>query len=185
MADKQGAGIIPFARHGNSTYYLFHKTFKGRRAGLFVDFGGGSRVGESFEETAIREFIEETEAMFFAQDIHNSYAEVNRQKKLIATLIENTQQAHPDWWLKRLNSKNNTLRNWKTFFIQVDYKKLNAMNKAWKNDRQYRFVKRRELFWLSSQELLELIDNTPEKLWQRVRQLQNLRELVLEINASK
>ena len=65
-----GAGVIPFCVRDRQVLFLFHKTFSGRRAGHLVDFGGGGETGESHTQTAIREFIEETETMYFSENIH-------------------------------------------------------------------------------------------------------------------
>jgi len=182
MTKKKGAGIIPFTQKNNVTYFLFHKTFKGRRAGLLVDFGGGSSKGESYHQTAIREFIEETEAMFFAENIKTLSEDINYQFIVLANLLHKTQQQFPDWWCSRRRHDDQVKKDWKTFFVEVDYKDLNAMNYAWATDTSNRFVKRRELLWLSSDELINIIEKSPEKLWKRVRELDNLKSLVLEIS---
>ena len=184
MTKKKGAGIIPFVQKDSTIYFLFHKTFTGRRAGLLVDFGGGSNEGESYRQTSIREFIEETEAMFLAENINNSDKEINHQYTVLANLLHKTQQQHPDWWCSRRRLKDQALKDWKTFFVEVDYKDLSPMNKAWETDILHRFVKRRELLWVRADTLVELIDNEPEKLWKRVRELDNLKSIVLKISNS-
>ena len=65
-----GAGVIPFCVKDGQVLFLFQKTFSGRKAGHLVDFGGGGERGESHRQTAIREFIEETETMYFSGNIH-------------------------------------------------------------------------------------------------------------------
>ena len=184
MTQKKGAGIIPFTQKNNTSYFLFHKTFKGRRAGLLVDFGGGSNEGESYQQTAIREFIEETEAMFFAADIKTSDIDSNSQSTELASLLHKTQQQHPGWWCSRRRLKDQALKDWKTFFVEVGYKDLSLMNKAWAADTAHRFVKRRELLWICEDELINIIEQSPEKLWKRVRELDNLKSLVMEIATS-
>jgi len=184
MTIKKGAGIIPFTQKNNTAYFLFHKTFKGRRAGLLVDFGGGSNTGESYQQTAIREFIEETEAMFFAENIKTPDEDINSQFTVLANLLHKTQQQYPDWWCSRRRREDQVQKDWKTFFVEVDYKDLNPMNYAWATDAINRFVKRRELLWVSSDDLVTIIEKAPEKLWKRVRELDNLKSLVLEISTS-
>jgi len=185
MSKKKGAGIIPFTKNNNSTDFLFHKTFTGRRAGLFVDFGGGSNFGESYQQTAVREFIEETEAMFFCENIKQEDRSISAQSSVLAKLLQETQQRHPDWWCARRRLKDQRLKDWKTFFVQVDYKDVAAMNKAWASDSSHQFVKRRELIWLDSSILVDIIDHKPEQLWKRVRELENLKSIVVKISTNK
>lgn len=55
------------------------------------------------------------------------------------------------------------------------------MNKAWAEDLSGRFKKRRELLWLTAEQLLDIIDNRPEMLWKRLREYEGMREIVLAI----
>ena len=55
------------------------------------------------------------------------------------------------------------------------------MNAAWAQDSSGRFKKRRELVWLTADELLGVIDNEPDALWKRIREYDQLRETVLAI----
>ena len=183
MNTKKGAGIIPFTQYDNTLYFLFHKTFKGRRAGLLVDFGGGSNDSENYQQTAIREFIEETEAMFFSDDIKIPAQDINSQYILLKNCLQHTQEQHPDWWCKRRRLKDNTFKDWKTFFVEVGYKNLTLMNIEWATDISHRFIKRRELLWISADNLVDIIENKPEKLWKRVRALDNLKSIILNISA--
>jgi hypothetical protein len=101
---KTGAGILPFALHGGRVRFLFHKTFSGRRSGLLVDFGGGAQAGETAFQTAAREFVEETEALFLAADVTlaaRAGSEYRRQCKTVQALLARTQQEHADWWCRR------------------------------------------------------------------------------------
>lgn len=176
MPAKAGAGVIPFAHADGTSWFLFHKTFTGRRAGLLVDFGGGSRRGESQVETAAREFIEETDAMFFAKNCDDDLASLfHSQYALMLQLIEQTQQNHPNWWSSRPG------RNWKTFFVEVKYRELADINSAWAQDRTGRFRKRRELLWLKAERLLDIINDQPGDLWKRLRQYQGMRETIQAI----
>lgn len=57
-----GAGVLPFCVQNGEVYFLFHRTFVGKKVGYLIDFGGG--VGKqdksNFDATAAREFNEET-----------------------------------------------------------------------------------------------------------------------------
>ena len=179
---KSGAGVIPFAIRRESVCFLFHRTFTGRRAGLLVDFGGGGRAGESHAQTAAREFVEETEGMFFADDPEAELMPLYQpQYQHTLQLIEKTQQLQPGWVCERRNKNANGRRNWKTFFVEVGFRDPAAMNAAWANDTAGRFKKRRELVWLPAAHLLDVLDNRPGELWKRIREYDNMREVVLAI----
>jgi len=181
---KTGAGVIPFAWVDGTACFLFHKTFTGRRADLLVDFGGGSQAGETQYQTAAREFIEETEAMFFADSCNDGSdrrMQMESQYQLILQLIENTQSLHPQWWCRRGSVNDDKPRDWKTYFVEVDYKAPDEMNTAWAEDEPGRFKKRRELLWLTAEQLLDVFDNRPEALWTRVRELEGASDIVRAI----
>jgi len=182
MQVRTGAGVIPFAIKDGLTWFLFHKTFSGRRAGLLVDFGGGSRSGESQLQTAAREFVEETDAMYFAENCNDNLAPlVQSQCELMLHQIEQVQNSHPDWCCSRKHSDGDRPRDWKTFFVEVEFRDLADMNAAWAEDRAGRFKKRRELCWLSADRLLEIVEYRPEVLWKRLRKYQGLRDAVVAI----
>jgi hypothetical protein len=182
---KKGAGLIPFARVDGKVKFLFHRTFTGSRAGLLVDFGGGTAPGESHEQTAIREFTEETDAMFLSPDYRNAglcIASMDIQMQRLAADLRRTQDRHPHWWCKRNLRKGEGLRDWKTFFVEVDYRDVSGMNEVWAADRGQRFHKRRELLWVGAGSLLDVIDRQPEGMWRRLVELQGLRSLIKEIS---
>jgi len=184
MGIKTGAGVIPFAWVDGTSCFLFHKTFTGRRAGLLVDFGGGSEAGETQYQTAAREFIEETEAMFFTDscnDNRNTQMQMKSQYQLMLQMIENTQSEHPQWWCRRGSVTDDKPRDWKTYFVEVDYRVPDDMNAAWAEDNDGRFKKRRELLWLTAEQLLDVFDNRPESLWTRVRELEGASDIVRAI----
>ena len=184
MGIKTGAGVIPFSWVDDTACFLFHKTFTGRRAGLLVDFGGGSQAGETQYQTAAREFIEETEAMFFADSCNEDSdrrMQMGSQYQLMLRLIENTQSQHPQWWCRRVSVNDDKPRDWKTYFVEVDYRAPDEMNTAWAEDKHGRFKKRRELLWLTAEQLLDVFDNRSETLWTRVRELEGASDIVRAI----
>lgn len=171
-----GAGVLPFCVKDGQIHFLFQTVFSGRKTGYFNDFGGGSDRGESYRATAIREFIEETETMFFASDITQtvkSEQTVMAQIPQLTQLFDKTLEAHPDWWCQRKTVDPNKPKDWKTFFIELDYKDVSAMNWEWENDQNQRFSKRRKLIWISAADVCHYFEYEPEKLWKRVRQLEN------------
>ena len=183
-----GAGVIPFCCTTDGIHFLFHKTFSGRRAGCLVDFGGGAEPGESHRQTAMREFIEETEAMFLADDparVVRDNDEINRQLDQLEGIFERTLVAHPDWWCTRTDRASGRPRNWKTFFIEFDYRDVTAMNRAWTQDGGRRFTKRRELVWIPAARLTGYFQQAPGRLWKRVRQLRGAPAIIESIVASQ
>lgn len=182
------AGMIPFSVYDNQVYFLFQKVFSGRKEGYLIDFGGGGNKGEDYQQTAMREFVEETETLFFAEAIEDAFRtpeRVEAQLPVVEKLFAKTLQKHPNWWCKRDEGNKDIPKDWRTFFIEVDYKDVSALNEAWKNDDEGRFKKRRELHWLSADELLEIYQAEPEKLWKRVRQLIDASETIKEIKKIK
>ncbi len=171
-----GAGVIPFCVRDGEVRFLFHKTFSGRRAGCLVDFGGGTEPGESHRQTAMREFVEETETMFFAENpsrVIRSRQRIESQLALVEALFARTLDQHPDWWCSRIDSPGGKPRDWKTFFVEFEYRDVAAMNREWQVDDGTRFTKRRELVWIPAAILCSCYKNSPERLWKRVRQLQD------------
>lgn len=183
-----GAGVIPFTVADGKVSFLFQTTFSGRKVGYLIDFGGGLGAGESFRDTAIREFVEETETMYFTDNMQQACRTVERVKHqipIVEKLFDETLSVHPDWWCKR--APGNLLRPkvWRTFFIEFPYRDIEELNSEWADDNIGRFKKRRELFWVTGSELLAIYDNAPDKLWKRVRQLENARETVHSILQNK
>ena len=171
-----GAGVIPFAVSEGNVWFLFQTTFSGRKTGYLIDFGGGLGTGEGYREAAIREFIEETETMYFSADVQQASrtdARVRKQTPVVAALFAETLAAHPDWLCRR--SPGNPLhpKRWQTFFIEFPYRDVEVLNREWAADRIGRFKKRRELVWVTADELLAIYANAPDRLWKRVRQLEN------------
>ncbi len=59
----RGAGVLPYAIHRGNVWFLLGLENEGTdktRNNLYSDFGGGKEKGETPEETAYREFVEES-----------------------------------------------------------------------------------------------------------------------------
>jgi len=183
-----GAGVIPFCVKDEQVHFLFHKTFSGRRAGYLVDFGGGGKESETYRQTALREFIEETETLFFCDDLDQAVRtgqRVESQLAVMETLFDETQSISPDWWCQREPGDKIPPKDWRTYFVEVGYRDVTGMNRAWEADDGSRFSKRRLLIWIPSGELLDIYSNAPERLWKRVRQLQGAEATIRSIVARK
>ncbi len=183
-----GAGVIPFAVVEREPLFLFQTVFSGRKAGHLIDFGGGLNDGESPRQCAVREFIEETETMYFAGDptlAKRTEESVNRQIPVVTSLFDATLSDHPDWWCRRAPGNPLRPKDWKTFFIEVPYRDPDVMNHLWQNDRVGHFKKRRELTWVPAGQLIEIYESDPERLWKRVRQLEGAPELIRRIQRIK
>ena len=59
------------------------------------------------------------------------------------------------------------------------------LNREWENDTVGRFKKRRELVWVEADVLLAIYENVPDRLWKRVRQLENATETIQSIVQNK
>ena len=183
-----GAGVLPFAVNDCKVYFLFQKTFTGRKVGFLIDFGGGLGADEDYRETAIREFVEETETMYFSDDIHQAsrtVESVSNQIPIVDALFDETLTVHPDWCCRRAPGNPLKPKLWQTFFIEFPYRDIEMLNREWEADKVGRFKKRRELVWVEAGELLAIYENAPDKLWKRVRQLENATETVQSIVESK
>jgi 8-oxo-dGTP pyrophosphatase MutT (NUDIX family) len=183
-----GAGVIPFAVNDSQVNFLFQTTFTGRKVGHLIDFGGGLGVGEDYQETAIREFVEETETMYFSDEIHlasRSEERITQQIPVVEALFSKTLESHPDWWCKRAPGNPLHPKKWRTYFIEFPYRDVGELNREWEADKVGRFKKRRELIWVQAQELLALYEKAPDKLWKRVRQLENATTTIRSIIQSK
>ena len=182
-----GAGVIPLAVKDGEVLFLFQKTFTGRKVGYLIDFGGGLGEGEDYRRTAVREFVEETETMYLAEDLglaHRSQQRVSEQINLVDGIFENTLAAHPHWWRRRHPGDPEKPRDWRTYFIEFPFRDIAPLNKEWKSDTSGRFKKRRELAWIAADRLLDIYARSPDDLWKRVRQLENAETLIREIQSS-
>jgi len=183
-----GAGVIPFAVNDRKVNFLFQNTFTGRKVGYLIDFGGGLGESEDYRDTAIREFVEETETLYFSDDVRQASRtdeRINHQIPIVEKLFAETLEAHPDWWCRRAPGNPARPKRWKTFFIEFPYRDVDELNREWAADKVGRFKKRRELVWVQSSELLAIYENAPDKLWKRVRQLENATETIHSIISDK
>jgi len=183
-----GAGVIPFAVNDRKVKFLFQNTLSGRKVGYLIDFGGGLGTSEDYRETAIREFVEETETMYFSDDVRQASrtdARINDQIPIVEKLFAETLEAHPNWWCRRAPGNPVRPKRWKTFFIEFPYRDVDELNREWEADKVGRFKKRREIVWVQSSELLAIYENAPDKLWKRVRQLENATETIHSIISDK
>jgi len=161
-----GAGVIPLTVKDGEVLFLFQRTFTGRKVGYLIDFGGGLSDKEDYRATAVREFVEETETMYLADNLQLAFRSEDRVKK----------QVDPG------NSKKP--KDWRTYFIEFPFRDNAILNNEWASDTTGRFKKRRELLWISAENLLNIYNNSPIKLWKRVRQLENAETLIREIQSS-
>jgi hypothetical protein len=58
------------------------------------------------------------------------------------------------------------------------------MNTAWAEDRTGRFKKRRELCWLSADQLQDIVENRPEVLWKRIKEYDGLSQVIVAISTN-
>jgi len=182
------AGLIPFCVKEGKVHFLFHKTFSGRRAGFLVDFGGGGHEGETYRQTAVREFVEETDTMFLESDLSRARrtpARITAQIPIMDKLLDRTLDAHPDWWCPRAPGSKIPPKDWRSYFVEVEHCDIDDINAQWVGDDGSRFKKPRELLWVPGDELVAIFDAAPERLWKRVRQLIGARETIAAILAAK
>jgi 8-oxo-dGTP pyrophosphatase MutT (NUDIX family) len=176
-----GAGLIPFSVMSDQVFFLFQKTFSGRKQGYLIDFGGGINPDEDAKTAAAREFVEETETLFFADDIDSTCrtpSRISEQTRLVLNMLDQTLDSHPDWWSKRRKKPEKQSKDWWTYFVEVAYRDIQPLNVAWENDTSRRFKKRRELHWIPGNQLLQFYRQEPERLWKRVRELETGPEIV-------
>lgn len=179
-----GAGVIPLAINNGKLYFLFQKTFSGRKTGYLIDFGGGLGDGEDYRTTAMREFIEETETMYLSSDLKTascSEERVMQQLKQVNEIFEQTLSEHPHWWRRRKPGHKKKPKDWRTYFIKFPFNDILALNREWEADDSGRFKKRRELVWVTADRLLDIYARSPDMLWKRVRQLEDAETLIREI----
>ena len=183
-----GAGVIPFSVSDGNVRFLFHTTFSGRREGFLVDFGGGGKPGETYRQTAVREFVEETETMYFEDNLARARRTPGRLEADLARvdrLFDTTLEAHPDWCCRRAPGTKTPPKDWQTFFVEFPYRPVEEMNAAWERNEDQRFKKRRELFWVGATDLLTIYDRAPKRLWKRVRQLEGAPAIIRDIVNSR
>ena len=126
--------------------------------------------------------------MYFSDDVRQASRtdeRINDQIPIVEKLFAETLEVHPDWWCGRAPGNPLRPKQWKTFFIEFPYRDVDELNREWEADKVGRFKKRRELVWVQSSELLAIYENAPDKLWKRVRQLENATETIHSIISDK
>ncbi len=103
----------------------------------------------------------------------------------VTALFDRTLNAHPDWWCPRASINPLKPKQWKSYFIEFPYRDIEPLNLQWQYDDQRRFKKRRQLHWVAADDLLVMYQRAPDKLWKRVRQLQDAPETIRAICHSK
>lgn len=182
-----GAGVIPLAVKDGEVFFLFQKTFSGRKVGCLIDFGGGLAEGEDYRSTAVREFVEETETMYLAENLADacrSNERITEQITRIDEIFEQTLSVHPHWWRAREAGVSKKPKDWRTYFIEFPFRDISALNSEWVSDTSGRFKKRREMVWVPAGRLLDIYANSSVDLWKRVRQLEDVEPLIREIQSS-
>lgn len=182
-----GAGVIPLTVKDGEVLFLLQKTFTGRKVGYLIDFGGGLGDKEDYRSTAVREFVEETETMYLADNLQlacRSDDRVKGQISAVEEIFQRTLSLHPNWWCQRDPGNSKKPKDWRTYFIEFPFRDNTVLNREWESDTTGRFKKRRELVWISADNLLNIYDNSPIDLWKRVRQLENAQTLIHEIKSS-
>jgi len=179
-----GAGVLPFALDGGRVFFLMQTVFAGRKSGLLNDFGGGSEPGESGLQTAAREFVEETETLYFAENpgiARRTPGSVKAQLSVVQALFDDALSRQPDWACRRVSPDPAKPKDWTTFFVEIPYREVESLNRLLETDDGARYKKRRRLHWLSASELVSLYTGHPDQLWKRVRQLDNAVGVITEI----
>jgi hypothetical protein len=104
---------------------------------------------------------------------------------VIRALFDQTLSSNPDWWCRRAPGDPLRPKRWKTFFVEIPYRDIGAMNREWETDTSGRFKKRRALVWITAKELLATYEDQPDRLWKRVRQLVDAPGVIRAILRSK
>jgi len=192
-----GAGVLPFYidQEKKEIFFLFHRIFRGKKKGFVVDWGGSTEPKELPQVTACREFIEETEGMFFAQDVNDSDKSprtITLQTQQGLNLLHRTQRyCQAEHFL----SSPKSLLTYHLFLIETGNRPRLAqqMNERYSREEKA-FSKRREVFWLSGAQVIDLLrdertlpieDHSPlfvrvKKVSSLIQTIQNIQKLVRE-----
>ena len=106
-----------------------------------------------------------------------------QQLKQVDEIFEHTLSAHPHWWRRRKPGNKKIPKDWISYFIEFPFRDILALNNEWVSDTSGRFRKRRELVWISADELLDIYARSPKDLWKRVRQLEDAETLIRDIQS--
>lgn len=76
-------------------------------------------------------------------------------------------------------------KDWRTYFVEVEDRDVEEINREWQSDDGTRFKKPRQLLWIDADELTAIYATAPERLWKRVRQLIGATDVIGAIVAVK
>eukprot|EP01118_Nematostelium_gracile_P001063 TRINITY_DN1105_c0_g1_i1.p1 TRINITY_DN1105_c0_g1~~TRINITY_DN1105_c0_g1_i1.p1 ORF type:complete len:183 (-),score=57.40 TRINITY_DN1105_c0_g1_i1:88-636(-) len=148
------AGILPFAIHDGEMYFLFHRTFVGKKMGTLIDMGGGisKEDNKDIKRTAAREFSEETAGLYFSEDpeadaefLHqdNMTESDMQQGRVVRECTERVfemLQKQPVW----------VFGGYKLHVLEIPYHDLKALNKAFE-----KAPKKREFLWVHVNDIIQ------------------------------
>ncbi len=145
------AGVIVYTIHNNKLYFLFAKDAQYKE---LCDFGGGPQKGEFSIQTAIREFKEETNAIFDLTSSTSIYSEAVLNNQIAICDVS------PDDYNKSMT----------IFFVPVSNEWIAKANIYFslKRNREVCTIK-----WLSENNFRKMLNNPhqSQKLWIRTRAL--------------
>jgi hypothetical protein len=151
-----GSGVLPFSYdlEGN-VVLLLHSTFKGKKAGTLVDFGGSIESNDQdLLFSAVREFCEETSGLFtelrdeilqdFENQINISELDIQNSSLIVHSVnkfYNKVSKSEVEYTI------NNTYR---MYFIKIDFTELDKINRFYSTQTE----KRREFRWVSLEEVI-------------------------------
>jgi hypothetical protein len=101
------AGVLPFCLRYNAAlqkpevFFLFHKTFVGKKVGTLIDFGGALNNEENVCKCAARELCEETGGLLFSSNLEedvNHFLETKKEMELQQSVfVRETSEKLGDW----------------------------------------------------------------------------------------
>jgi hypothetical protein len=125
--------------------------------------------------------------MYLSDDLkaaRRSEARIMQQLGVVNQIFERTLSAHPHWWRRRKPGNGEKPKDWICYFIEFPFRNILAMNSEWQSDNNGRFKKRRELVWVPADRLLDIYASSPDKLWTRVRELEDAEILIRDIQST-
>lgn len=153
-----GAGIILYCYDPNDkkVYFLFHRTFVGKKKGYLIDCGGAVEKSEMGMElwTAIREFSEETEGYFFKdfRILKNKVERIEASTRFLRSLMDKNSFQDLIFTALTTTVLGETF-HYKTFFFPLETKiDLKELNDYFEENKD--FCSKKRLFeWVSFDQL--------------------------------